>query len=185
LDVKTHLFDGCVFNRQLTDIDFEQVNGVAALNRNIRRYQEKLLADILYYINNYTNKKLDDDLETTLYKVVGGETKATNLWSGRFIDFVNRLFNGKLTSQDLNNLLSSNKEKDKAKLKAYNAWVALSNFDSYIKYIFGDVLKINRFGTKDGSDKYEFRNKTADDIGSWRKDDGKNIDIMKESDKVV
>ena len=177
LEVKTAIFDACFLDRKL-DLGFELIGN---LNDNIRAYQQKLFDNIIDFLETQSDITLPE--ERQLFRRNGESYYATSALSELLPIIKQRLDPSQVTSGMLNDLRESNSKKDKLKLRAYNSAIFLLNFDNFMNSIFGDSLNINNFGVRDGSDKYSFKEKTANQVDTWRKDD--NIFPEEEADKVV
>ena len=64
-------------------------------------------------------------------------------------------------------------------LNAYGAWVALQNFDNFVKLVLGDTIIIN----PSSETRYEYATKGTNVNTTWRKDD--NIDLQAEVNKLT
>lgn len=179
LDAKKHLFDACFLDRGLTSMHLDEVTSPEALNRNLRTFQQKLFDDILAYLR--TLEDFVPPKETALYTISGNTIVPTEAYKNLETIMKRRLGSEVMNAEILNDIYTS----DPVRLKAYNAYVLLNNFDTFLKYVFQDAIRINRPGFKDGSDKYSFADQTANVNKSHRKDDGSNIDINKEAGRIT
>ena len=187
LEIKTNIVDACFIDRSGK---YRTPSNKAELNRNIRTYQQELLDRILDYLSTLSSipsdvKEVIDD--PTWYK----DGTSTYAWEKIFSFAKSKLNPEIFTSSVLNDIylasisnLGTDKQiQAKKQLDAYNAFVMLSNFDSFLVWLFKDSININRFGAKDGTDKYSFDKKTGNQIKSYRKDE--NIFIEDEADKIT
>lgn len=175
--IKTDIFDACFLDRS------GRFNG--DLNDKIRQYQQELFNNIIDYFNTYVPGKLNIT-NTQLYRQnPDGLWVSTGVWENDNIyQFIKeKLSPQSISSQQLAKLNRSKSSKDQALLKAYNSFTFLNRFDSLLDGLFGNAINIQRFGCKDGSNKYSFGSKTGNQINSYRKDD--QIFLEEEMDKIT
>ena len=197
-----NLFDCLFINRGSIDRqNLGIVENTAALNNNIRAFQEELLKRITTYLNQIVqsspNLRVGDDIrdllqDPHLYKEVNGEYYNTRILEklkpliSRYLspsnynaDILRQLYN------DLNNtsISSDTKQRAKEQLYAYNARVFLDNFDTYLTVLFDDKIQIRDFNIKTGKDKYQMAGKVAKLMTTWRTND--NINVEGETDVIT
>lgn len=179
LEAKTNIVNACFIDRSG---EYGTPTTNQELNDNLRKYQQKLLNNILkFFENNFT------DLPVEVLEVINNpnwfeDNKSTGAWE-KIYNYAKSKFSNVYTSKILNNLRQSSNPNDRIKLDAYNSFILLSNFDSFLYLLFNDSININNFGTKDGSNKYSFDSKTGQQIKSFRTDD--NIFLEDEADRIT
>lgn len=154
------------------------------MNENIRQYQEYLFKQILDYIGSLSKDKVTNwstfNPNLKLYKdgkYTGALEQISNitdiyLSKGKFKDDTLRLlYEQKNTS-----------ENSRRALNAYNAYVLLKNFDSYLAVLLDKSIIIENFGDLTGGNKYSIADKLSGNIVTFRKDE--NIDVEKETNPI-
>ena len=151
------------------------VQNITQAKHNIEYYKKELLSEIKEYFKefHYNSKFAKFDLNTKTSKEIINMFKQ---------DIANDLQVGVISDTVLQTLYenASKNKKDKLKLEAYGAWLALQYFDNFIKMTLGDTIIINPLSEKD---KYSFSTKGTNINTTWRKDD--NIDLQAEINKLT
>lgn len=182
-EVKTYICDCLFLDRGFTkDLSLNSTRTFDNINQNIRNYHQLLFDRILNFL-----KKCDDVIipeNTNMYERIGnGDHVSTGVYEKLLPIMKQKFSRDFFTSDVLTKYEQSNNVYDKQRLNAYNAFVFLNNFDKYMINIFGDTIKIQNKGFRDGSNKYSISGKTTGITDTYRKDD--NFDIEKEMDVVA
>lgn len=142
------------------------INSVEDLNYSIVNQQEKLLRNILNYLETFgihINKKLYDN---------GNYTGIMEELNSKYDKFFKFDFN------ELNNLYNTGQFEI---LDAISSWVILNNFDTVLKQTFGKALNIDPDKSKYSSDKYSIAG-GSNVYTTWRVNE--DIDLAKEINNI-
>lgn len=152
-------------------------------NRNIRNYQQELLNSVVNHLHEYfTQSGTYPKAFEQIYK----DHTMYNPTSGAYTGIVERVYNyaeqsiGSKTignADTLRQMSESNDPYYKNKFRAYNDWVLLTHFDSFIQSKYGKSIMIKNFGDGrfSGEDKYFFSEKSAYNVTSWRNKEDHDI----------
>jgi len=176
---KKHLVDSMIINRT----DRKIITSTEDINNNVRNLNQHLLNIIYNYIKSTNTDASAKELLSQpwiMYDSEGNYTGIINQVQGLINQSL--MFSPETLSRLRRNSLSGG-SKAKNALDAYNANVLLRNIDTFIKLQFGDNIEVNNFGNYQGTNKYKFAEKGADNNTTWRKDD--NIDVAKEVSGVT
>ena len=151
-DFTKNLVDSFLVNRETGTI----ISTREDLNKNIRLYKNKLYRKIADYVLSQissNNKSIPEDVMIALKSDMFTDTEYT----GNFEKITNVV-----REYLLNNILGQSSDilprLKESQLDAYNAWVVLSNFDSFVNLKLGEDIFIEYPG-KHKFDKYEFSSK--------------------------
>lgn len=177
LEINTNLFDALFINRgTITDGKLGTVTNSKELNNNIRRLQQQLLDKICAYLkskNDLTSEEKNLVENATLYRFTDKGYVNTGV-----LPQIYQLL-GRYTTQNkqdpkrlryLYNKARSGDANAKSELDAYNSYVFLKHFDSYLKLLLDKAITIDTsgFGKKNGKDIYKISDSTADLATTWR-----------------
>lgn len=178
-EVRVALVDNLFITRNGEDLGV--VDSTPKLNQKMQQYQQFLLDRILTYIQNLPNLseieikaikmgKLYKDGKYTGILDILHDTLERRL-SPKFFsnaDNLNSLYNTKNNSNN-----AQAKEESKKILDAYNAYVFLTNLDTYIHILWGDVIHIegDYFNKFTGEIKYSISEKQSKIYQTWRDGD--------------
>lgn len=182
---KRHLFDACLINRgSLGAENIKPINSLDDLNDNIRTYQNYLFKQIKSYLTSVIKGSSivnDQEVQQLLasyslfdkqgkYNEIPDKIQAAISYYLSPENFnptvLKNLYNKTKDSSNINRL------QDKMKLDAYNAYVLLKHFDSYLALYFPGVQITKDFNRITGdADKYGYKGKTAKVSTTWATDD--------------
>ena len=172
---------------------------VSDLNTNLRQYQQQLLESICDYLRysakdstKFSQEELNALNNPKLYNLVNGKYVNTGIL--RTLDFqIRRLLSpNKLGPNKLRDFYEKSlngDEESKLTLDAFNSYIFLKHFDSYLKIKLGDFIEIkpkefNRItDTPISADKYRLADSTAQVFKTWRTNE--NFDPGKEIDQIT
>lgn len=187
LEINVNLFDALFINRGSIEGRLGTVTDSVILNRNIRQLQEQLLVKICNYL------KSKQDLTQSEKDLINNAKIYEN---GKNTGKLNQIYKilAKYTNQNrqsserlrwLYNQSKSGNQATKLELDAYNAYVFLKHFDSYLQLTLGKAISINpsEFGKKSGKDFYKISDSTADLATTWRNDE--DISLEDEIDNIT
>ena len=197
-----NLFDALFINRGSINGELGTVKNNADLNNNVRTYQEQLFQNIINYLKFIING-LDqrtktvienkDLLENAVLYIQKGDRYVNPDYFEKVKDLIKAYLSPQSFNEDMlrdlfnkqNNVNLSTAERREAsfKLTAYNSWIILNNFDSYLSSLLGKAIKIKDFNQLTGEDKYQISNSTANLATTWRTSD--NIFVEDEADEVT
>lgn len=152
-------------------------------NRNIRNYQQELLNSVIQHLHEYFNQtgrypkafKQIYDNHTMYDPVTGAYTGIVE----KVYSYAEQSIGSKTigNTDTLRQMASSRDSYYKNKFKAYNDWVILTHFDSFILSKYGKSIIIKNFGDGrfSGEDKYFFSEKSAYNVTSWRNEEDHDI----------
>lgn len=185
----------CLFiNRGFISENIGIVKNDADLNTNIRRYQQLLLTRICDYFRQVipltkegtARYKVDIELlqlinnnELYHFNEDSREFEYTGIFE-KLKPYIEREF--RLTSDNLTSLYNNGTKIAKSKLQAYNAYVLLNNFDSYIVSILPKTIQISNFNVLTGRDKYSLKRESINISTTWTTED---VATEKEIDNVT
>lgn len=201
-----NIFDCCFINRgSISEINKGIVRSNSELNNNIRQYQQILVNRMVdyfkYIINNAPNlkKSLSPDVlkaleNPQLYIQINSSGDLEN--SG-ILNTLKELISLYLTPEhftsdiltELYNIANNSNKSDtdrkiaKQRLDAYNAYIILNHFDSYLSVFLGKAIEIKDFNIKTGADKYQISGKTSTLATTWRISE--NINVESEADAIT
>lgn len=191
-----NIFDCCFINRGSVTTRVGITRNTSELNSNIREYQNMLLRKIITYLKGIVrespNLRIDDTVKRALRlpSMYDQDNKYTGI-----LETLKPLLNMYLTDiksdqlmqlfNDMNNTTidQTQRLKSQQRLDAYNAYVLLQNFDTYLTLTLGKVIQIKDFNQKTGQDKYQISDKTAKLATTWRVSE--NIDVEAEADAIT
>lgn len=178
-EVRVALVDSLFITRNGEDLGV--VDSTPKLNQKIQQYQQFLLDRILTYIQDLPNlskqeleairmgKMYQDGKYTGILDILHGTLErrlSPNFFSNA--DNLNSLYN---TKNNSNNMQA--RQESKKILDAYNAYVFLTNLDTYIHLLWKDVIHIdgNYFNKFTRDDKYSISEKQSKIYQTWRDGD--------------
>lgn len=168
-DFNNYLVNHFLINRE-TGIRIKDYND---LNRSIKQLKQQLVNNIYEYLKdkNY-NKSLFDLYTNGVYnknfeKIRQAVSDSVKMDANQLLNTYNRAYSGNMTAQ--------------TKLKAFNSWALLNNFDAYVASIFGKNILIKNSGSFDTEYAFSDRNKEANT--TWRSKE--NYDPEKEVSGLI
>lgn len=190
VEIDSNLFDALFVNRgSILDISIGIVSNSTDLNNNIRQVKEQLFQKICAYLRdlniNFSKEELDIINNGTLFRLNGSIVEYTGAIHIIYDLLQSELGPAQYSPQMLRKLQESNDSKDQKCLAAYNAWVFLQHFDTYLTRVLGKAITIksDSFNKWDGEDKYQISSNTAQLATTWRTDE--NFDPGKEVDAIT
>lgn len=211
IDVTNQAVFDCLFiNRGNIDgIAAGEVTTSTDLNENIRTYQNFLLNQIFQFLKEFTQvapdqkiipdaKKALDEFsldfrknKVNLYYREEGKVKVNKSLYNSIMYIISNYFSPNNMGQSqlidlFHNVHDASKNTsaiDKLKLDAYNAYLILGHFDSFLLGTLGKAIQIKDFNQKTGEDKYQIADQTTNVSTQWRTSD--NISPEAESDAIT
>lgn len=163
------------------------------LNNNIREYQQRLLNNVIAYLENFaldvdghksrnvkfTKAQLEEVKTLPIYDNDGNYTNVIQKVASLLNDITGNLSPTSISADTLIKL-HENKDKnreDALQLNAYNSWLILNNIDQVISSLFGKAITIADFGLfTSNKNKYQFNDKVGNIITTWRTNDDINVE---------
>ncbi len=185
------LFDCCFISRGFLFEKSGIVKNEEDLNNNIRQYKELLFKRITDYLNDIINnsKNLKLSLNKTnkslLESLQNPHLYIDEKYSGILekLDYLIKEYITSINTDQLSSLYQNRDKSDKAKkqLDAFNAYVMLKHFDSYLSQKT-DIIKVDPNHFNDFQGKYFIQGKTAKLASSWRT---KDPNFYEEADRLT
>lgn len=177
LEINTNLFDALFINRgSIKESNLGTITNPRELNNNIRRLQQQLLDKICAYLKTKSDLSTDEKnlIESaTIYQLTDNGWVNTKVLPQIYQILSKYTNQNKQDPQRLRYLYNKSRNGDtnvKLELDAYNAYVFLKHFDSYLQLLLGKAITIDPsgFGKKNGKDIYKISDSTADLATTWR-----------------
>lgn len=171
----TKLFNKWLVNHFLLNRETgESIDSIEKLNQSIRELKQQLADNIQKYLESigfqFDSIQLFDE-ENNYTKSF--DVQKQKIWNELAVN-----------SEKLNKLFDRSYRGDEPsylQLNAFNSFVLLNNFDSYVKSVFGKDIQFSNFGSLDS--KYQWAEKGKSIITTWRTSD--NIDLAKETSGII
>ena len=136
------IWEACIVNRGSLKNDFGYqvkntglVSDTTTLNENIRDLQESQYGILVDYLN-LDNKKMFTEEGKPRYSFLKNYKNIKQFFDSKTTDDILKAFHHAANSND------TQAQEDRKFIQAYNAYVLLSNFDAYIKSLFGKDIEI-------------------------------------------
>ena len=174
-DFKINLVKQALFN---VTKNSRQGSTISEFNKGIQNFQETLYQDLINYVKVFGDAAQKKSVKnTSLYK--------NGKYTGNFENFQN-IFEELLIPKGgiSGSYLYTMQQVRKQYVDAYNAYIALLNFDNLISDIFGKNITINHNDGNFTADDNKYDIKAVNKLPSnWRTND--DIDAQKEMDQIT